>query len=107
MVHRATRRAPFCLLALLAACSPDRAGDGAGTRAGVPTEPAQASEGAILSLDGRREAELTREEIWAIGVERLHWHPEQPPADWTKEMMLERMRVDERFATYEDSLGYD
>lgn len=59
-------------------------------------------------------AGLSREEIWALGVSRFGWYPEEPPAGMTRESLAHRYYVDLEYGSYYDSptfyydgLGYD
>ncbi len=49
-------------------------------------------------------AELTREEIWALGVSRFGWYPEEPPTNMTRESMAHWFDVDTNFKIYDDRL---
>ena len=49
---------------------------------------------------------MSRERVWALGVERLDWQPEEPPEDWTQEMMIARYLTDSKYKEWEDSLEW-
>ena len=58
-------------------------------------------------LEGFDAAELSSVEIWALGVSRFGWHPEEPPTDMTRESMAYRFYVDTKYRNWDDRLGYD
>jgi hypothetical protein len=69
------------------------------------SEPFEAPEELLSVQEQLRD--LSREEVWAQGVERLRWRPEEPPEDWTKEMMLERFSVDTKYWDWGDFNDYE
>ncbi len=88
--RRTARPAWAAALALLCGCSPETA-----TVDPEPEKVSYKSEEYLFGTEGWRD--LSREEIWALGVQRLLWRPEEPPEEWTKEMMLERFSIDTRY----------
>lgn len=107
MVRRTTLRprGSAVWLMLLAACSNEHSGNEreAGRAAPYRPQPALPSAELIRTFDEARLAEMTREEIWALGVRHLYWRPVAAPADWTKEELIERFLVDERFKDFRDA----
>ncbi len=98
--RRTARPAWAAALALLCGCSSETT---TGTLEPEPAEVSSESEFVtVFPLGAEELQELSREEIWTLGVQQLRWLPEEPPEKWTKEMMIERFSVDAKYWDWTD-----
>ena len=70
------------------------------------TTPSTTDRAALSTTDAGVDAGLllpaSREEIWRLGVERFGWRGDGPPADASKEELIEFFRTDARIEDYVD-----